>query len=149
MVKIYVRKILAGELTIDDVPTRWREAVREALDEQRCVSAERTYEGWTRLPLIYLGGQMEIKDEERMATIPLIAHELAMSRLERIIKSLIVIIIILIAIIGFGVYELTYCDFQDITVDSEDGGVANYLNAGANGVINNAEDNRPNEDTQK
>lgn len=37
---------------------------------------------------------MEIKDEERMATIPLIAHELAMARLERIIRRLIVIIIL-------------------------------------------------------
>ena len=33
MVKIYVRKIRAGEMTIDDVPQRWREAVREALGE--------------------------------------------------------------------------------------------------------------------
>jgi len=33
MVKIYVRKIRAGEMTIDDVPQRWREAVREALEE--------------------------------------------------------------------------------------------------------------------
>ena len=33
MVKIYVRKIKAGEMTIDDVPQRWREAVREALEE--------------------------------------------------------------------------------------------------------------------
>ena len=33
MVNIYVRKIRAGELTIDDVPTRWREKVREALGE--------------------------------------------------------------------------------------------------------------------
>lgn len=32
MVKIYIRKILAGEMTIDDVPERWREAVREALE---------------------------------------------------------------------------------------------------------------------
>lgn len=32
MVKIYVRRIKAGEMTIDDVPLRWREAVREALD---------------------------------------------------------------------------------------------------------------------
>lgn len=31
MVKIYVRKIRAGEMTLDDVPLRWREAVREAL----------------------------------------------------------------------------------------------------------------------
>lgn len=33
MCKIYVRKIKAGEMTIDDVPIRWREAVREALGE--------------------------------------------------------------------------------------------------------------------
>lgn len=33
MVKIYVRKILAGEMTLEDVPVRWREAVREALDQ--------------------------------------------------------------------------------------------------------------------
>ena len=33
MVKIYVRKIKAGEMTIDDVPERWREAVRQALEE--------------------------------------------------------------------------------------------------------------------
>lgn len=32
MVKIYVRRIRAGEMTLDDVPLRWREAVREALD---------------------------------------------------------------------------------------------------------------------
>lgn len=33
MVKLYVKKIRAGEMTIDDVPLRWREAVREALGE--------------------------------------------------------------------------------------------------------------------
>lgn len=33
MVKIYVRKIKAGEMTIDDVPLRWREEVRKALEE--------------------------------------------------------------------------------------------------------------------
>lgn len=33
MVNIYARKIRAGELTIDDVPVRWREKVREALGE--------------------------------------------------------------------------------------------------------------------
>lgn len=32
MVNIYVRKIRAGQMTIDDVPVRWREAVREALE---------------------------------------------------------------------------------------------------------------------
>lgn len=33
MVKIYVRKIKAGQLTIDEVPQRWREAVAAALEE--------------------------------------------------------------------------------------------------------------------
>ena len=33
MVKIYVRRIRAGEMTLEEVPVRWREAVREALEE--------------------------------------------------------------------------------------------------------------------
>lgn len=33
MVKIYVRKIKAGQMTIDEVPLRWREAVAAALEE--------------------------------------------------------------------------------------------------------------------
>ena len=32
MVKIYIRKILAGQMTIEEIPERWREAVREALN---------------------------------------------------------------------------------------------------------------------
>lgn len=32
MVNIYVRKIRAGEMTLDEVPLRWREAVRKALE---------------------------------------------------------------------------------------------------------------------
>ena len=33
MVKLYVRKIKAGEMTLDEVPVRWREEVRKALEE--------------------------------------------------------------------------------------------------------------------
>lgn len=33
MVKIYVRKIRAGEMTLEEVPVRWREAVRKALED--------------------------------------------------------------------------------------------------------------------
>lgn len=32
MVKIYVRRIKAGEMTLEQVPPKWREAVREALE---------------------------------------------------------------------------------------------------------------------
>lgn len=31
MAKIYVRKIRAGEMTIDDVPLRWKKQVEELL----------------------------------------------------------------------------------------------------------------------
>ena len=33
MVKIYVRKIRAGQMAIEEVPERWIEAVREALGD--------------------------------------------------------------------------------------------------------------------
>lgn len=31
MVKLYVKKIKAGKMTLDQVPEKWRDAVREAL----------------------------------------------------------------------------------------------------------------------
>lgn len=31
MIKLYIKKIKEGKMTIDDVPEKWREAVREAL----------------------------------------------------------------------------------------------------------------------
>lgn len=34
MVKFYVRQIKAGKMTLEDVPERWREAVREALENE-------------------------------------------------------------------------------------------------------------------
>ena len=33
MVKIYVRQIRAGKMTLEEVPLKWREAVEEALGE--------------------------------------------------------------------------------------------------------------------
>ena len=33
MVALYVKRIKAGLMTIDDVPIRWRKAVEEALEE--------------------------------------------------------------------------------------------------------------------
>lgn len=32
MAKIYYRKIVAGEMTIDDVPERWREEIQKLLE---------------------------------------------------------------------------------------------------------------------
>lgn len=33
MALIYYKKILAGEMTLDDVPIRWREEVRKMLEQ--------------------------------------------------------------------------------------------------------------------
>lgn len=33
MVKIYVRKIKAGQMTLENVPSRWHDAVESALNE--------------------------------------------------------------------------------------------------------------------
>ena len=33
MVNIYVRKIRAGEMTLEEVPVRWRDKVRETLGD--------------------------------------------------------------------------------------------------------------------
>ena len=32
MAKIYYKKIIAGEMTLEEVPLRWRETVREMLE---------------------------------------------------------------------------------------------------------------------
>lgn len=32
MVQLYIKRILAGQMMIDDVPVKWRDAVREALE---------------------------------------------------------------------------------------------------------------------
>jgi hypothetical protein len=34
MVNLYVKRIKAGLMGIEDVPLRWREAVREALEDE-------------------------------------------------------------------------------------------------------------------
>ena len=35
MAKIYYKKIKAGEMTIEQVPAKWREAVQKLLDEDK------------------------------------------------------------------------------------------------------------------
>ena len=35
MIKFYVNMIKKGKITIDDVPEKWREEVRKALDDER------------------------------------------------------------------------------------------------------------------
>lgn len=34
MVNIFYRKVIAGELTLEDIPARWRDKVAEKLNQQ-------------------------------------------------------------------------------------------------------------------
>ena len=75
--------------------------------------------------------------------VPFLAYEYTMARFERTIKRLVLVIFLLvIGLIGTNalwIYEWNLYDYSDVTIDSQDGGNANYLEAGANGVITNGE----------
>ena len=86
-------------------------------------------------------------------TISSIDHQYDMARLERIIKRLwLTILALLILFAGTNalwIYEWNQYDYSDIVVDSQDGGNANYLEAGMNGVINNGPSDSQDEKTQE
>ena len=85
--------------------------------------------------------EKETVTEAYKEPIPYIVYEGTMARFERTIKRLIIVIIItVIALFASNMawlYEWNQYDYTDVTMDNLDGGNANYLGAGANGVINN------------
>lgn len=93
--------------------------------------------------------KISLKDDERMATIPLISHQLDMARLERVIRIMAIIIIFLLGVIAYDTYQDAQYDYSDVIIDTQDGGNANYLKAGSDGVINDAKNNSQREDTEE
>lgn len=81
----------------------------------------------------------ETTNEKDMATMPVFVHEYACARLERIIKMLVLVMLILCGIIAYQVYKMYLYDYSDITVDSMDGSNAAYMGDGASGTINNGQ----------
>jgi hypothetical protein len=81
--------------------------------------------------------------EDNVKDIPFYAYEYTMASFERTIKRLVVALILTIVFLFatnvIWLYEWNQYDYADVTVDSQDGGNANYLNAGANGAIRNVE----------
>lgn len=73
--------------------------------------------------------------------VPYIVYEGTIARFERTIRRLIIVlaatILLLFASNVLWIYEWNQYDYEDVTVDSQDGGNANYI--GASGVINNGE----------
>lgn len=78
-------------------------------------------------------------NEKDIATMPVFVHEYACARLERIIKMLVLVMLVLCGIIAYQVYEMYSYDYSDITVDSMDGSNAAYMGDGASGIINNGQ----------
>lgn len=84
--------------------------------------------------------------------VPFIVYEGTIARFERTIRRMVIVIILLIvaffATNALWIYEWNQYDYKDVTVDSRDGGNANYV--GASGVINNnAEDKSEDEKTEE
>lgn len=75
--------------------------------------------------------------------VPFIVYEGTIARFERTVRRLIIVLAVMILLLfasnALWIYEWNQYDYSDVTVDSQDGGNANYMGAGASGVINNGE----------
>lgn len=82
----------------------------------------------------------KLTDDNR---VPFIVYEGTIARFERTIRRLIILvgitILLLFASNAIWIYEWNQYDYADVTMDNTDGGNANFMGAGASGVINNGE----------
>ena len=73
--------------------------------------------------------------------VPFIVYEGTIARFERTIKRLLILVgvttLLLFATNAIWIYEWNQYDYEDVSIENQDGGNANYI--GASGVINNAE----------
>ena len=84
------------------------------------------------------------------SNVPFIVYEGTVARFERTVKRLIILlgitVLLLFASNAIWIYEWNQYDYQDVIMDNTDGGNANFMGAGASGVINNGETNSSDED---
>lgn len=75
--------------------------------------------------------------------VPYIVYEGTIARFERTVRRLIIVlavtILLLFASNALWIYEWNQYDYSDVTMENTDGGNANFMGAGASGVINNGE----------
>lgn len=73
--------------------------------------------------------------------VPFIVYEGTIARFERTIRRLLMLVcittLLLFATNAIWIYEWNQYDCEDVSIENQDGGNANYI--GASGVINNAE----------
>lgn len=91
----------------------------------------------------------EETNNKDLATIPAFIHEYDCARLERIIKMLILVIILLFGYIAYDKYQDSLYDYADVTVDSMDGSNAAYMGDGASGTINNGQSDSKDQDEEE
>ena len=84
------------------------------------------------------------------SSVPFIVFEGTVARFERTIKRLIfllgITVLLLFASNAIWIYEWNQYEYTDVTMDNTDGGNANFMGAGASGVINNGEDTSKDKD---
>ena len=87
--------------------------------------------------------------------IPYFVYEHTMARFERTIKRLIIVIIVAVVMLFASnmawLYAWNLYDYSDteVVVDGESKGNANYIGAGASGVIHNGEGGSQEEGTEE
>jgi len=90
--------------------------------------------------------ERNITDDNR---VPFIVYEGTIARFERTIKRLLILVgvtvLLLFASNAIWIYEWNQYDYSDVIMDNTDGGNANYMGAGASGVISNGESKSPDE----
>lgn len=73
--------------------------------------------------------------------VPYIVYEHTMAKFERTIKRLIIVIIVAVVMLFASnmawLYTWNQYDYSEVTIDSKDGGNANYI--GTSGIISNGE----------
>ena len=94
-----------------------------------------------------------MEKEDLKGVIPIQAWEYTMARFERSIKRLVIALIVTIVLMFatnvFWIYTWNQYEYTDVTVDSRDSGVANYMGANSSGEINNGTSSGENTDAQK
>lgn len=87
---------------------------------------------------------MEKEDQYMLEKdIPYMVYKGTMARFERTIKRLLITLAIAIVLLCasnfYWAYIWCHCDYEEVIVDSQDGGNANYI--GTSGVITNGQGN--------
>ena len=94
--------------------------------------------------------EVKIKADEKPDSVPYFFYEGEMARMERIIKRLWILIIVLIAVIAIGIVAAVWYESQFETISyQQDGAGLNNICTGEQGDVYGAESAHPKEEIQQ